>query len=107
MGLVPRMISIPIVPKLVLNLCHDDGPRRVSLRVPLEVAHPYQQLGQVGLGAVLVGGEGAPEEHRVIVQEPAGQAPKLPFTADVGTRPEYGKHVFLCYHLYKSEIEFL
>ena len=53
MLLVAGVVPVPVVPELVLYLGHDDRPRPPRLLVPLEVAHPGQQLRQVGLGAVL------------------------------------------------------
>jgi len=53
------------------------------------------------LSPLLVGLEGAPEEHWMIVQEPAGEPAELPLPADVWTRAKYGQHVLLLYHLQK------
>ena len=56
--LVPGVVSIAVIPKLVLYLGHDDGPRHPRLGVPLEVAHPGQQLSQVDLGSLLSSDQG-------------------------------------------------
>ena len=51
--LVPGVVTITVIPKLVLYLGHDDGPRHPRLGVPLEVGHLGQQLRQVDMGPVL------------------------------------------------------
>ena len=54
------------------------------------------------IDSCLIWGIGAPEEHWVIVQQPAGQTAKLPLPADVGPGPEDRKHVLLGNHLDES-----
>ena len=51
--LVPGVVAVSVVPKLVFYLGHDDWPHPPLLGVPLEVAHPGQQLRKVCLGPVL------------------------------------------------------
>ena len=75
-------------------------------------------LMEYDLSPLLVGLEGAPEEHWMIVQEPAGEPAELPLPTDVGTcntrsaphqsdkqsvstRTKYGEHILLLYHLEK------
>ena len=102
MFLVPGMVSVAVVSKLVLYLRHDDGASVTEAALELEVFHPGQKFLQVDLSPLFVGRVGAPEEHRVVMEEPAGQTSKLPLPADVGPGPKYCEHVLLLYHLQKS-----
>ena len=102
MFLVPGMVTVAVVSKLVLYLSHDDGSSVTEAALELEVFHPRQEFLQVDLSPLLVGRVGAPEEHWVVMEEPARQTSKLPLPADVGPGPEYCKHVLLLYHLQKS-----
>ena len=102
MFFVSGMITVAVVSKLILYLSHDDGPSVTKAALELEMFHPREKFLQVDLSPLFVGGVGAPEEHRVVMEEPAGQTSKLPLPADVGPRPKYCKHVLLLYHLQKS-----
>ena len=102
MILVSRMVSVAVVTKLVLDLSHDDGTSTAATALELELPHSGQELLQVDLSPLLVGLVGAPEEHGMVMEEPAGQTSELPLSADVGPGPEYGEHVLLLYHLQKS-----
>ena len=102
MFLVPGMVSVAVVSKLVLYLRHDDGASVTEAALELEAFHPGQKFLQVDLSPLFVGRVGAPEEHRVVMEEPARQTSKLPLPADVGPGSEYCEHVLLLYHLQKS-----
>ena len=102
MLLVPGMVAVTVITKLVLNLSHDDGTSTNTAALKLEVAHSGQELLQVDLSSLFVGLEGAPEEHGMITEEPAGETSELPLATDVGTGPEDGEHVLLLNHLEKS-----
>ena len=99
---VPGMIPVAVVSELILYLSHDDGPSVTVAALELEVFHPGEEFLQVDLSSLLIGGVGAPEEHRMVVEEPAGETSELPLSADVGPWPEYCEHVLLLYHLQKS-----
>ena len=107
MFLVPGMIPVAVVSELVLYLSHDDRPPVTEAALELEVSHPREELLQVDLGPLLIGRVGAPEEHGVVVEQPAGQPAELPLPADVGPGPEYGEHVLLLDHLQKSSGHFI
>ena len=96
------MITVAVVSELVLYLSHDDRPSVAQAALELEVSDSRQELLQVDLRPLFIGRVGAPEEHRVVVEEPAGQPPKLPLPADVGPGSENCEHVLLLYHLQKS-----
>ena len=96
------MITVAVVSELVLNLSHDDRPSVAQAALELEVSVPRQELLQVDLSSLFVGLEGAPEEHGMITEEPAGETSELPLATYVGTGPEDGEHVLLLNHLEKS-----
>ena len=102
MFFVPGMITVAVVSELILYLSHDDGSSVTEAALELEVLHPREKFLQVDLSSLFVGRVGAPEEHRVVMEEPAGQTSKLPLPADVGAGSEYCEHVLLLYHLQKS-----
>ena len=102
MFLVPGMVSVSVVTKLILYLSHDDGSPSANAALELEVLHPRQELLQVDLSPLFIRLVGAPEEHGMVVQEPAGETSELPLATDVGTGPEDGEHVLLLNHLEKS-----
>ena len=71
---VSGMISVTIITIFILNLSHDDGTSsgRVTglAAVELKMFDSRQQFIEVDFSSLLVGSEGASEEHGMIVEEP-------------------------------------